>query len=788
MLCNPEAIFRYLVDHPDYRHLTHVWALSGADSEARLAAEFGANPRVTSVRRGGPAYWRVLSTAGYLINNSTFPAAFGKREGQTYLNTWHGTPLKHMGFDMPNGAVESANTLRNLLSADYLLAANPFMAETMYEGAYRLINVYQGQLIEEGYPRIDRQNLDAAQREAVRAELAAAGIRCEADTRLVLYAPTWRGASFATPEAGLDDLAQHTAALQDALGPGTLVLLKTHQVVHALAASTPSLRGILVPNTIPTNVMLGLADGLVTDYSSIFFDFLATGHPIAFLTPDADDYDAVRGTYMPLDELPGPVSTDARQTGEALRRLMDADGAHPRYAPWAERFVSFEDGHATERIVDIVFGGAREGYRVRPARNDGRIRVMFSLGGMRPNGITTSALNLLAGIDATRYDVTAAVTLAALEGAEAHTVIPENVRQVLRIGGMNGSKAVQVRRRLSNRRAAVPEYGSSPWHERLWDDEWARVFGTAQFDWVADFSGYDPFWANLTLHAPGAAHAIWQHNEMAPERLKTIDGKQRHKRNLGAIFAMYGAFDQIVAVSPRLTARNREQLAEYAPADRFMTLRNLPNVERVRAGLARPLSSIVAPGATVPPWLALLEAHSRGEGGPWFVTIGRLSPEKNHARLIRAFAGVVAEVPGAKLIIVGEGPLEAELAAQIADGGLGDAVFLAGQQANPFPIVAASDCFVLSSLYEGQPMVLMEAAECGVPIVSTAFASVDDALPPGAIRVVAQDDDALRVGLLAAARGEVPASHLDAEDYSAEVMAELDALVQVGIARARVRD
>src|SRR5690606_23573240 len=259
--------------------------------------------------------------------------------------------------------------------------------------------------IEEGYPRIDRQQLTDDQLRTVRHELEGAGLRV-GERRIALFAPTWRGSSFSDPDQDVDALAAQVERLQEALGDEVVVLLKTHQIVHAQAACRPGLAGVLVPNAIPANVMLGAADALVTDYSSIFFDYLATGRPIAFLTPDADEYDRTRGTYLPLDELPGPVGSDPAAVGAALSELLGG-GQHPRYREWADRFVPFDDGGATARVVDIVFGRHEAGYRVRPVRRDGRRRLMLYLGGMRPNGITSSVLNLLGALDPQRYDVTA---------------------------------------------------------------------------------------------------------------------------------------------------------------------------------------------------------------------------------------------------------------------------------------------------------------------------------------------------------------------------------------------
>lgn len=776
-LCNPEAIFRALLDDPEFADLTHVWAMSDADATEAVRAEFADRRNVVVVKRGSAAYWRAVSTAGYLINNATFPPAFGKRSGQVYLNTWHGTPLKLMGFDMPGGALESANTLRNLLSADYLLAANPFMAETMYEDAYQLRNVYRGAIIEEGYPRIDRQWMTDAERAERITELGAHLGTPLTGKRIVLFAPTWRGTSFQAPDADLAHLVDQLAALQRQVGEDTVVLLKTHQVVHRAATGIPALKRLLVPNATATNVLLGLADALITDYSSIFFDYLATGRPIGFLVPDGDSYSAERGTYMPLDELPGPVHTDPAELGRALADLMTPDAApHPRYGEWVERFVPFDDGQATSRVIDVVFRGRTTDRRVRSARRDDRTRLLFYLGGMRLNGITTAAVNLLNSLDTDRYDVTALMSFP--RGATTRhnqSRLDPTIRQVFRIGGMNGLKARQALRRVADVSTDPLRAHRRLGHRTLWKDEWTRIFGTAKFDWVADFSGYSPFWAHLLLHSPRATRAIWLHNEMAADRARTVNGKQAFRRSLGRVFAMYRAYDQLVSVSPSLTDLNRVELAEYAPADRFVTLRNLPD-----AVSAAPVDEREEENEATDEDAARSQTIAAALDAPGlrrFITVGRLSTEKNHARLIRAFARVAVTEPDTQLFIVGGGPLQAALEQQVREAGLTGRVFLTGPLRDPVSIMRRCDCFVLSSDYEGQPMVLIEAAQLELPIVSTAFASARGALPGDDMHIVARNDEALAEGMGAFLGGRVAPASLDVEAYTAEVLTQFDALV-----------
>jgi CDP-glycerol glycerophosphotransferase len=682
-----------------------------------------------------------------------------------------------MGFDMPDGARESANVLRNFLAADFLLAANPAMA-SMYEEAYRLRNVYGGRIIEEGYPRVDRQRLDAAAVSEVTGELERAGLPVRG-RKLVLFAPTWRGATFSNAAVDTTHLLRQVMALQAGVGDEALVLLKAHQVVHAAASRDPELARILVPHSLPANRLLGIADGLVTDYSSIFFDYLATGRPIVFFAADAEEYDRERGTYLHDDRLPGPVHRDGLDAGAALRTMLQAPERSATYEDWARRFVPREDGQAARRVVDIVFGGITDGYRVHPARSDGRRRVLLSLGGMRANGITTSAISLLNALDHSRYDVTALMPFPRSGRVRSfQQQIHPDVRQVFRIGGMNGTKLRHVRRRFADLRETPPQPRARRWSTELWGDEWRRVLGSARFDWIGDFSGYSPLWANILLHSPPAPRAIWLHNDMAAERTKRVNGKQTKRRSLSSLFALYPAFQQLVSVSPALSAVNRDRFGELCDASAFVDLRNIPDLARVSAGVQEPLRGVLEQDEPAPVWLRRLRAKNAGER--WFVSVGRLSPEKNHQRLIRAFAQVSSQDRRARLVIIGEGHLRADLEALIDREGLSEVAFLAGHLENPFGAMSSADCFVLSSDYEGQPMVLMEAALCGLPIISTSFSSVEDALPSASIRVVAQTDGALRDAMLAHLAGDIEPSHLDAAAYTSSVLADFDTLTGVG--------
>jgi CDP-glycerol glycerophosphotransferase len=815
MLDHPEAIFQELLAAPDMQHLTHVWALTDLERYAGTVDRYRGDPRVHFVVYGSASYFEALARSEYLVNNATFPPQFGKRDGQVYVNTWHGTPMKQMGYDVPGGGPATRNVIRNFLSADFLVSSSEFMTRQMYETAYKLRGIYRGQVIQEGSPRVDRQFLNATECADLRRQLVSRGVELNSGEQIVLYAPTWKG-SFYSPVNDVKQLLYRVRSLNQCIDTSRYrVLLKVHQRVFDFAVGEPELRNLLIPNDIPTNSMLAVTDVLVTDYSSIFFDMLATGRPMLFFMPDEAHYADTRGLYVPTSAWPGPVSHTLEELADHLTSIGTGAANDPlvthakAYSASRAEYCPKEDGSATRRVVNVVFRGRADGYDVRDM-SDGRTSILIYLGGMLNNGITTSGLNLLNNIDHNRFDVSVCYNYRKRKYLERNeTLVNPRVRLLPRVGGINGSKVFRFGRQAMLTRGA--HAGSALQRRiqaRLFHDEWVRCFGMSRFDHIVDFSGYGPFWDYVLLRGEAKTHSIWLHNDLLADSQREVKGRKPLERGLRSVFSTYHLFDNLVSVSPALAEINREKLSEYASADRFVSAVNTidhATILRRAYGATLDDASVPADGrrevtvdvGNLAAAIDVLAKHyaldvirdevhrqrtvaslvPAAPGLATFVTAGRLSPEKNHARLIRAFDQVHREFPATHLLIMGGGPLAKELKALVVELGLVTAVTLTGSQANPYAVMANADCFVLSSDYEGQPMVLLEAMVLGMPIVSTNFASVRGALPEGQGLVVDRSDDALAEGMEAYLRGDVPVRAFDYVEYNRDAMEQFYAAI-----------
>ncbi|MGP5698714.1 CDP-glycerol glycerophosphotransferase family protein [Glutamicibacter arilaitensis] len=805
MLCHPEAIFNELLRRDTQSKYTHIWVLNNFDRYKGIIEKYSAYTNVKFVKYQSLKYYKHLSQSKYLINNVSFPAQFVKRSGQIYLNTWHGIPLKKMGYDIPNRAVNAKNIVRNFLASDFLLSSSARMTKEMYLSAFKMNNIFEGEILEVGSPRIDRQVDTAAARSEIQPLLAESGIALD-DRQVILYAPTWKGHDYFNPlndAAGISSLIDRLESQIDT--SKYRILIKAHQIVAEAVATIPELREYLVPNTVPTNLVLAITDMLITDYSSIFFDFLVTNRPVFFHIPDMDEYIRYRDLYVGADALPGPTSMNVDELIDNVMNLPSIeqwpDEIRERHQTMRLDYTPDEDGRASVRVLDRVFFSNASESKKEPFYSDGRKKILVYAGGMIPNGITTSALNLLDNIDYERYDVTVLCPFSKSADQQYNfTQINENARLMFRFGTFNGTYLQNIIRLRVLKRGANSAGASLPMQKKLWETEWKRCFGDARFDHIIDFSGYTSFWGTLFSYAPTNKRSIWLHNDLAADAHRSISGNTPLKDGLFATFSIYNRFDNLISVSEGLNEINASSLASWAPESRFSWASNTINEAKIRELALDPrfapmyvidgrpgldqstrsgiISELVATPLSPNKFGNSEKSQKSAEEGYFtFISVGRLSPEKNHARLIKAFASVHRTNPLTRLVIAGDGPLRADLEALIQETGLTASVRLVGHLKNPYKLMKYSDAFVLSSDYEGQPMVLLEALVLGVPVITTSFGSVAGALPKGIGIVVQPTVEALAEAMLSEADSPSLRGYFDVEKYNADAMQEFERVV-----------
>ncbi len=310
---------------------------------------------VERVVRFSREYMRLLARARWVVANDSMVPWYVKRRGSTYLQTWHGTPLKRIGFDVADLRTSNRNYLTEFAADvarwDYLVSPSHFCTRVL-PAAFR----YTGRVLETGYPQNDvfHRPVEAALRAAAVRERLGLG-----DRRVLLHAPTWREDLRDERGRYRFELDLDLDLLRRRLGVGWVVLVRGHSVLTGQVHldEDDAVRNV---SRYPEVADLCLvADVLVTDYSSVMFDFANTGRPIVLHVPDLEHYrEALRGFYLDLEaEAPGPLVRTTAGLVDALDALDDLKASYAaRYARFRDRFCALEDGHAADRLADAVWG------------------------------------------------------------------------------------------------------------------------------------------------------------------------------------------------------------------------------------------------------------------------------------------------------------------------------------------------------------------------------------------------------------------------------------------------
>ncbi len=760
MSCSPYAMFKALLADKAFVEFKHVWVLDDFSDNKEAMREYEQNGQVVFVKYKSREYYRYLASAKYLINNSTFPECFIKREEQVYINTWHGIPLKTMGYDMVDGAIGSANTVRNYLQADYLISPNAIQSR-MYLKSYQLDGIFQGKVIETGQPRCDAFFED--QKEYVFQRLQKMGVKVEKNKKIILYAPTWKGSNFSKPFV---DVQEYLAIRNFILGridtEKYQVLIKPHQTVYKEMKKKNIKSDCMIGATIDTNELLSVVDILISDYSSIFFDFLVTKRPVLFYIPDLREYEKERGIYQKVEELPGPATDKLEKLCDMIMDIEQVKKEWTsRYEQVYENACLYEDGNVSKRIINYIFKQEKqECTKGRIYQNESKKKkLLFFLGALRNHGITFSMLGLLKHLDYQKYDVTLYIYKPnGKEELQRMRSIPKQVRILVHTKSALGNPYETLQFAKKYTREAVEKVGKR---------EYQRMFGSTRFDYVVDFVGYSPLFSAVASQAQAEVKSIWQHNDMMADMKREVKGKYVNKDRLEKVFQTYNEFDRIVSCSKSVMKVNQKNFGTQYAKPSYRYARNMIDLDRIWNGVREKEGQQITVQDLVTDQKIVLDEQQF-----LFVTMGRLSTEKNQKELIRAFAGLQTKEKKAKLFILGDGPLREELKKEIIDLKLEGQVVLCGNERNPFAIMKRCQCFVLPSLHEGQPMVILEARVLQLQLIVSDFSTVEDVLSDNGQIVTQKDAASIRDAMQKAYDGKLLSAKFDGEAYNQEALEE----------------
>ncbi|EPP1572619.1 CDP-glycerol glycerophosphotransferase family protein [Campylobacter lari] len=750
MSCNPYAIFLYLLKQDEFKDYTHVWVVNNINN---VKSKFKKMKNVVIVKRDSDLYLKYLASAKYLINNSTFSEYFIRKMDQLYLNTWHGIPWKTLGKDIKGSFIEYKNVQRNFLHATHLIAPSKHTMDVMIkQHEIEFINSSKKYL--SGYPRVDISlNQTKSEKEELRNIL---GIPL--DKKVILYAPTFRGSFYSSENISNEKINELYNKIKDNFDEYCLI----YRGHYSVNGNNTLHENIIVPPVyIDTNELLGIVDVLITDYSSVMFDFMSLNRPIIFFLYDYENYKNNRGLYFDISEISQEYCVTTDDIINTLKNI-NYSKILDLYDQIKDYYTVKEKNQATKLVIDFFFKDIiRNNLSVNYTST--KKNLLFYPGALMPNGITTSFKNFINTFNQNDYNVHMSIDASSIEGRleriEVFNDIRDRILTISSVGNVNYT--------LEEYFVYVYFLEHNDWQnlsakmqfEKIFKREFRRLYGDAKIDSLVNFDGYTRYWHFLFAMNNIKQKLVFLHNNMQGEFDKKYPQLEQN-------FRCYNYYDKILSVSKQTNEENKKNLADLYDIDenKFDFLENTINYNEIIQKSREMLDEKI-------------ENKYFKKGYKIFINIARLSIEKDHVKLIRSFSVIHNENPKTILLILGDGVLKEDLNDLICELKLQKSVFLLGRISNPFPYLKKADCFVMSSNHEGQPMTLLEALVLDKAIVATDIPGNVSVLEHRGGLIVENSQEGLIQGMRDYIGNKIITKCFNAEKYNIDIISKLEKII-----------
>lgn len=345
---NPKALYEEMVKQGLDNKYTCVWVLNNPHVKIK-----GNHKQIKKLRF---KYLFYIAKAKYWIIDTRQPNFIKKKRGMFFVQTWHGTPLKKLGFDMTHLNMGGDQDIKKYQAQfkksadtwDLLIAQNNYSREI-----FRSAFCYTHDILVSGYPRNDKLvNLTGRSIENTKVTLG-----LPLDKKIILYAPTWRDNQYIRKGHYSFNTGLDFNKLKASLSDEYIFIIKTHYLVaDHLDLDTGEGFIYMFNHTQDITELYMVSDCLITDYSSVMFDFSVTKRPLIFYVDDYEEYrDDLRGFYFNLfDEAPGRVTRSTDEVIDALK-VIDASIVDEKYRMFIDKYNTFDDGKSSERVIDYIF-------------------------------------------------------------------------------------------------------------------------------------------------------------------------------------------------------------------------------------------------------------------------------------------------------------------------------------------------------------------------------------------------------------------------------------------------
>lgn len=740
-----------LAHNPDYRcYKVFISCNKGKKKEIRKMIETYQLKNAKLIKENGFRYARRAGMVKYIFTDTSLPLWFVKKEGQVITNTWHGTPLKMMGKDVGNRAYDMGNVQRNYLMSDYLIYPSDYMKDIMVS-AYFLDNLYCGKILCSGYPR-NSLFFSKERGESLRKKL---GLE---NKKVYTYMPTWRGnLKHIDVQKNTNQIEYFFVYLDERFNDDEILYVRLHPFIHDTIDYSQYKHIVPFPAGYEPYDILNICDCMITDYSSVMFDFANSRKKIILFVYDREFYMDERGVYVSIDSFPFPQVRKAKDVLKELRTPKNYDEAD-----FCKKFCQYDEENVASKLCCHIIKEDKK-FKEYCVNNNGKQNVVLYSGNLAKNGFTTAFFNLLANIDREKRNYFVTFRSSTLKRfPDRIAPIPEDVG-LLPIASIAGKTLFE--------KIAIDRYYNknivSRWNmkrvDRFFERLHRRNFGCCKMDYEIHYSGYEKDIINMFLHVK--KNIIFVHSDMVAElKSKTNQHELTLKR-------AYHDYMKVVPVSKGV----------YAPT--LEIGRNEDNIQVVnnshdyRGIIEKSKKDVSFDGETIANVTLEKLKDVLADDCKKFITIGRFSAEKAHAMLIRAFEQYYNTNPNCYLIIIGGyGPLYDETLSLAGSLPCASNIIIIKSIANPMPILKNCDLFILSSTYESLGLSILEADTLGIPVICTNIDGPREFMEENGGYLVPPTQEGILEGLKAFEAGKVKVMNVDYEKYNQRAVQEFENL------------
>lgn len=473
---NPYYLFEEIYYRKNHKKI-YVAVKKNQKNEVESFLKIKKYKKVKVIKMHSIKYCKVLATAKYLINNVSFPYYFIKKEEQIYINTWHGTPLKGLGRSIKDSPHESGNYSRNFLMADYLIMPNKYTLDIIRKD-YMLKNHFKGEYILSGYPR-NSIFYNFEKQKIIRDNLQLD------NKKVIVYMPTWRRQSACSKNKELyPEMVNLLSKLNSELGNDSVVYIKLHNMMRKTLDLSKFSNLKEFPSEYETYEFLSIADCLITDYSSVMFDFLNLNKKIILFTYDEVEYMNGRSFYSPLSQLPFKRTNNSDVIIDYIKEKDNKPTDH------LSLFCKYDNINCTKNVIDYVIYSNSNNLEIIKESQKNKFNILIYVGQFKNKKENLDLLKLLEKSDRKDFNISLAFPMRKVSKNKfIINKIPEHINYFT----LQGTSNMKVKEALSFKlKDRFNNNYFKKQHSNIIKRENKRLFPNINFDMIIDFAGDSP--------------------------------------------------------------------------------------------------------------------------------------------------------------------------------------------------------------------------------------------------------------------------------------------------------